>query len=438
MAPPQLPGDAPIPDVLHPGLVLFGPPFGREVHAARAGGLEGRFRQRTHPHEPLERQAWLNHRMAAVAVAAPNAYAPRHRRGAPRLPGPRAPTFRAAKRSWPRNASGAFSFMWASGGHHVQKRDTRSPGHLEVVDVVGWRELDHTRAELAIHEVVRHDRDGAVRERQHDVCAHQSRVAVVLRVHGHARIPEHGFRPGGGHREVPASVRQLSNGFGTRGRCVGRRTPGRLRERIPEMVQPTLRLLPFGLLVGERRETPRTPVDDVFAPVDQVFLVQPHEHLPHRAGEPFIQGEAGPRPIAAASDGPELLQDPVTGVVNELPHAFHERLAAQVVSGLAFGLELALDHVLGGDTGVVRARDPEGWTALHTLPADEDVLDRVVEPVSHVEHRRHVGRWDHDHVRRFAVSGTLRGVLGRDTEIPALFPASVDLGSDRSRIEPFG
>jgi len=46
---------------------------------------------------------------------------------------------------------------------------------------------------------------------------------------------------------------------------------------------------------------------------------------------------------------------------------------------------MALDHVLGGDAGVVGARHPEDVVALHALPAAEDVLQGVVEGVSHVQ-----------------------------------------------------
>ena len=41
------------------------------------------------------------------------------------------------------------------------------------------------------------------------------------------------------------------------------------------------------------------------------------------------------------------------------PDAFGEGFAAEVCAVGAFGVELALDHHLGGDAGVVGAGDPE-------------------------------------------------------------------------------
>jgi hypothetical protein len=45
---------------------------------------------------------------------------------------------------------------------------------------------------------------------------------------------------------------------------------------------------------------------------------------------------------------------------------------------------------------VVRARLPEHVAAAHALEAAQDVLERVVEGVPHVERARHVRRRDHD------------------------------------------
>ena len=60
-----------------------------------------------------------------------------------------------------------------------------------------------------------------------------------------------------------------------------------------------------------------------------------------------------------------------------LPDALDERLAPEVVPGLALAREHALDHGLRGDAGVVGARLPEGVVAAHAVPADERVLERA-------------------------------------------------------------
>ena len=66
----------------------------------------------------------------------------------------------------------------------------------------------------------------------------------------------------------------------------------------------------------------------------------------------------------------------------------------------AFLLEIAHHDHLGGDAGVVGAGLPQHVVALHAPPADQHVLQRVVERVAHVQAARDVGRRDHDAVRR--------------------------------------
>ena len=62
--------------------------------------------------------------------------------------------------------------------------------------------------------------------------------------------------------------------------------------------------------------------------------------------------------------------------------------------------EQPFHHGLRGDPGVVGARHPEGVVALHPPPADQHVLQRVVQRVPHVQGPGHVRRRDDDRVRR--------------------------------------
>ena len=85
------------------------------------------------------------------------------------------------------------------------------------------------------------------------------------------------------------------------------------------------------------------------------------------------------------------------GLVLPLPDALDELVAAQ---GAAVGLlplhQLALDHHLRGDAGMVGAGLPQHVAAAHALEADEHVLQRVVEGVAHMQRAGDVRRRDDD------------------------------------------
>ncbi len=65
-------------------------------------------------------------------------------------------------------------------------------------------------------------------------------------------------------------------------------------------------------------------------------------------------------------------------------------------SGLLALGELALDHHLRGDAGVVGARLPQHVAALHAPIAAQHVLQRVVERMAHMQVAGDVGRRDDD------------------------------------------
>ena len=81
-----------------------------------------------------------------------------------------------------------------------------------------------------------------------------------------------------------------------------------------------------------------------------------------------------------------------------LPDALDERFAAEVVAMFALGVELALDHHLRGDAGVVGARLPQRVVAAHAVLARERVHERVLERVAHVQRAGDVRRRQHDAV----------------------------------------
>ncbi len=74
--------------------------------------------------------------------------------------------------------------------------------HEKIVRIVRGRDLDRAGAEFTVDEVVGDDGDFAAGNRQREQHAANVQVALILRVHGHRRVAEHGFRPRGGHGHV--------------------------------------------------------------------------------------------------------------------------------------------------------------------------------------------------------------------------------------------
>ena len=107
-----------------------------------------------------------------------------------------------------------------------------------------------------------------------------------------------------------------------------------------------------------------------------------------------------------------------------------ERLAADVGALQPLAVEVALDHHLRGDAGMVGADHPQRVLALHPRVADEDVLQRIVERMADVQRAGDVGR-RHDDREGLGV-GPLRA------EQPLPFPMGIPAGLDRAGFEGLG
>jgi len=268
--------------------------------------------------------------------------------------------------------------------------------HLKIVEIVGRSDLDRAAAEGRIGVFVGDDGDGAIDQRQEQLFTDQMLIAFIGGVDGHRGVAEHGLGPGGGDDDLALT----------------------LRERIGDIPEFALLIDRVDLFIGQCGAAARAPVDQTVALVNQSFFIEADKDLTHRLAQPLVHGEAFTLPVAGGAELAELLEDDAAVFFPPLPDALEEPVAAEGVAGLPLEAQRRLDLVLGGDAGMIGARHPQGLVALHFFPADEEILDRVIEDMAHGEHAGHVGRRDHDRIGVF-------GGPGIGVEQLVLFPESV-------------
>ncbi len=111
-------------------------------------------------------------------------------------------------------------------------------------------------------------------------------------------------------------------------------------------------------------------------------------------------------------------------LVRDLPGLLYELLPAELAAIDALFAQLALDHVLGRDAGVVGSDHPERRLAEHPVEAHEDILEGILETVAHMEDPRHVrGRDYHDIGLLAGLSGGLEKSLPHPGLVDAVFEA---------------
>ena len=277
MPPPQLSGNAPVLDVLHPVVIDLREAFGNEFDLVFHHRVDGGLCERLHFHKPLFGNDGFHGRMAAVAMP--------HVVGV-RLYFHQEALFLKIRDDFlsrlvpvqPRIGTRPL-VHGAVVVHHADDFEGMSFAHFEVVRVVRGRDFHAARTEFHVHILVRDDGYFPVRQGEFQRLADKTGIPFVVGVYRHGGIPEHRFRSGGGHHHIPLAVR---GGIA----------------KVPE--GPRF----FGVFhfrVGERGLAAGAPVDDAVPLIDESFVVKIDKHFPNGAGTFFVHREGLAGPIARSA-----------------------------------------------------------------------------------------------------------------------------------------
>ena len=408
VAPPELAADAPVLDVLQPVQIGLRPAFRMEFDDARGDGALGFVDLRV-ADEPLFAQAWLDWHVGTFGIA--DCVLVRlglHQRAELFEEffghGAGLEAFDAGERS-------GIGVHRAVRVHHIDDREVVALADIEVGAVMGRGDLEYARTELLLDGGVADNRDLGAREGAPDVLADEMLVALVIRMDRDGGVAWNGLRACGGNLEERS---------------------GNLGDLIPHAVERALGGLHDHLFVGQARLRDWAPVDHALAAIDVAAFVERDEGLQDRLRVAGVERVDGAIPIAGGAELAQLAEDDAAVLVAPFGSDLDEFLATEVMARLAFLLaEFFFDAGLRGDAGVVGARKPERGFAFLACAADHDVLQRVIEQVSHMEDAGDVGRRDHHREG-------LAGVVYLAFETARRDPAVIPLLFDALRLIRFG
>ena len=371
MAPPELAGNAPVVNIFHPIQVSLGKTLGHELDAAVFYHINGWPGQGLHLYKPLGAGQRFHDGTAAIAAANIMIIGLHFNQitllfqilhnGFPCLIAVHAVVFAAVD-----DLSILIDAL-----HLLQ---VVAQSDLIVVRVVAGSHLNGTGPEAEFHVVVSHDGELSTDQRKNRIFADEMPIALVIRMNCDAGIAQHGLRAGRGYDELFVGV---LNGIAD----------------VPEMTGHIL-VLHFG--VRERGAAVGAPVDDPAAFVDQAFLIQLTEGLAYGLGADIVHGEAVAFPVAGNTEAFLLLNDAVAVLVLPVPYTLQKLFTSQIIAGQAFLLAQFFLHTdLRGDAGVILTGQPKRGIALHALVAGQNILQRGVQRVAHMQLAGDVG-WRHD------------------------------------------
>ena len=367
VAPPDLAGDAPVADVLHPLEIGVFPLERNDPGTAFPHRGNGLFRQRSDLHVPLERHVRFDNRLAAIASS--------YCKGMVGDLLQQTRLFQVGKDLFPGSES-VKAFVLMTGGiddprlvEDVYPVEIMALAYFEIVEVMGRCDLDHAGAELHVHIFVRDYGNVALQQGKDDMPTDQVTIPFISRIHGNGRVAEHGLRPGGGDHEIPV----------------------RTHHRIPQVPEAPFLFFVFHLDIREGGMATGAPVDQPVVPVDKPLFIKAYEDLANRRGKTLVHGEALALPVAGSAKPLQLIDYLATRFRLPCPDSFDKGLTADLMSARIFRCKLPFNHVLRRDAGMVGTRHPQDGVAGHPLPAAEDVLKGIVEGMPHVEYAGDIG-----------------------------------------------
>jgi len=376
MPPPELAADAPVADILHPVEVDLLKTLRHDLDLTVAHSLDGLLRQRPDPDEPLHADQRLDQLAAALADGhtVPVRLFFDHQPGRAHIGPQPLPAHETIETGiWPGVLVERRILV-----EDVDHRQVVALADLVVIRVVAGRDLERAGAKGAVHILVRDHRDGAVEDGDEHLLADQVAIALIFRVDGYRRIAQDGLRAGGRHRNEASRI---------------------VFQPVTEVVERAFLLFVFHFQIADGCLQAGTPVDQARPAIEQVFLPQANKCFPHSAGELVVHGETLAAPVATGAQATELLDDSPAETCLPFPGPTQEFLAADGLAAGAFFGEHTFHHELGGNAGVIRAGEPEGCFAPHTLIADHHVFQADEHGMALVQLAGHVRRRDADHER---------------------------------------
>ena len=392
MTPPKLTADTPVLDVLQPMaigvLILLRVEFDVIIHYWRKGDVS----KVLHLEEPLCREFWLDRHIGALREShlIIIIFDLLHETGILKVDGNLLAHIHTIL-TYVHASSLADSSIVIE---DVDGLQTMLQTESVVVDVVCRSYFQTTCTKLNVNVGVLDDRNLTVNERYDDVLALQPCILLVLWVDTHSRVTHDGLRTGSSYNSVIALVVLVHHVAFLYLLTI------LLYYVILQVVKFGVLILVDNLLIRKCSLCLRIPVDHTYATINQSLVIKVAEYVDDGTGTSLVHGERSAVPVAASTEAAQLLEDDATMLVSPVPSMLQEFLTSEV-SLLDALLSEAIYHLsLSCDAGVVCARNPTSVLALHASATNEDVLDCIVEHVTHVEHTSHI-RWRNNHRIRF-------------------------------------
>ena len=286
----------------------------------------------------------------------------------------------------------------------VNNRQIVAKSDLIVMSVVSRGDLQASSSEIHLHITVLDDRDLPVDQRDEHLLAFQPMMSLIGRIDTDGGIGHNRLRTGRGDHEI--LVRRIAVAIG---------------DIIFKVIEMALGVPVDDLVVTDGGQCHWIPVDHTHTSIYHTFLIEIAECGDHGVGKLRLHREPCAVPVTGSAKLAELLENDSPVLLLPLPGIFHKLLTGKVFLGYSHTLELGHNLAFRCDGCMVRTRYPAGILAVHSGLADQYIVKRVVQHVTHMQDSRHVRRRDYYRIRLFLIRLRVEALVLGPPGVPFVF-----------------
>ena len=362
VTPPNLTRDTPVTNVFHPASVSFGKAFRNKFGATVFYAVNSSFYQGFHFYEPLSGNQRFYYTTATLAVTNSMSVFFNFNKVAKFLQ-----FFNQVFTAFVTFLACIFTSFF---GHQAVHADNNDAGqfmadtHFIVVGVMSRSNFYCTGTKFQIYIAICDDGDDAVSNGETQMFANQVTITRIFRVNCYCGIAKHGFRTSGSDGQV--STFFFNNGV----------------LNVPEV---TSVIFMFYFDITQSGVAVYAPVGNASAFINEAFFVQGAEYFAYSLRAAFIHSKAFTIPVARNAQAFQLVNDAVAILIFPNPNAFQEFFTTKVIASFVFFFfDYFFYFNLGSKACMVITRHPQGVVTHHTVPTNQNILQGVVQCVTHV------------------------------------------------------
>ena len=299
VAPPNLTGNTPVTDIIHPAGIGLSEALRYELSTAVLNAVYSSLNQRLHLYKPLSRNLRFNSMAAALAVT--------YSMGMLFNLNQIAVSLQVSNDSLAAFLTGhafVFACFFSHNAVHADNNDARqvvANTHLIVVRIMGRSNFYSAGTKLGINIAVGDDRNNPVGSRQTQSFANQIAIARILRVNCYSSIAGQSFRTGGSNHQATALL---------------------FNYRIVDVPKMARIVLMLNLNIAQCSVAVYAPVGDAGAFINQALFEQGAEYLANSLRAALVHREALTLPVAGNAQMLQLVNDTVAILLLPFPNAF--------------------------------------------------------------------------------------------------------------------